>query len=62
MFYPPNQNLISTDNRIETSDPHQRELLLHTEISHTYIRPSVPENDDHTQIYALTSESTENID
>ena len=48
MFYEPNQNLISTDNKIETSYPYQRELQLHTEISHTYIKPNVPENDDHT--------------
>ena len=54
--------MISIDDRIEISYSHQREFQPHSEISHTYIRPSVLENDDHTQISAPTSKPIENID
>ena len=52
MFYHKDQN------PIETSAPNQREFLLQPEISHTYIRTSIPGNDNHIEISAPTSESS----
>ena len=53
MFYHKDQN------QIETSAPNQSEFLLQPEISHTYIRTSVPRNDNYIEISAPTSESTD---
>ena len=53
MFYHKDQN------QIETSAPNQSKFLLQPEISHTYIRTSVPRNDNTTKISAPTSESTD---
>ena len=46
-------------NPIETLAPNQKEFLLQPEISHTYIRISVPRNDNHAEISAHTGEPTD---
>ena len=46
-------------NPIETLAPNQREFLQQLEISLTYIRTSVPGNDNHTKIYVPTNEFTD---
>ena len=46
-------------NPIEISAPNQQEFLLQPKISHTYIRTSIPRNDNHAEISAHTSEPTD---
>ena len=56
MFYHKDQN------QIETSAPNQREFQLQPEISHTYIRTSIPRNDNPAEISAHTNEPADITD